>query len=47
MCQNARTKLTGINTFRKLEKLQPIYSGNTYLSQEADDTNHALYPEQS
>ena len=26
VCQNAHTKLRGINTFRKLKKLQPIYT---------------------
>ena len=42
-CQNALKKLRGINTFRKREKLQPIYSVTKHLkSQEVDDTNHAL-----
>ena len=31
VCQNAHTKLRGINTFRKLEKLPPIYSVTAYL----------------
>lgn len=48
VCQNALTKLRGINTFQKREKLQPIYSVTKNLkSQEADDANHALQPEQS
>ena len=46
VCQNAHTKLRGINTFRKPEKLKPIYSVTEYLkSQEADDANHTLHPE--
>ena len=37
-------KIIRINTFRKLEKLQPIYFVIEYLeSQEDDDADHALY----
>ena len=46
VCQNAHTKLEGINTFRKLEKLPPIISASEYLkSQKAKGLDHALYPE--
>ena len=45
VCQNPHTKLRGIKTIQKLEKLQPIYSVTEYLqSQEDDDADHALYP---
>ena len=42
------SKLRGINTFRKLEKLPPIYSVTDYLkSQEAGDVDNASYPERT
>ena len=45
VCQNAHTKLEGINIYRKLEKLSPIISASEYLkSQKAKDLDHALYP---
>ena len=48
VCQNAHTKLREINTFWKIEKLQPVYSvTGSFQSQEDDDANHALYPKQS
>ena len=48
VCQKAHTKLRGIKTFRKLEKLQPMHSVTKYLkSQEADYADHASYPERS
>ena len=48
VCQKAHTKLRGIKTFRKLEKLQPMYSVTKYLkSQQADYADHASYPERS
>ena len=48
VCQNAHTKLTGINNFRKVEKLKPILSVTEYLkSQKAETLDHASYPERT
>ena len=48
ICQNAHTKLAGINNFRKMEKLKPILSVTEYLkSQKAETLDHASYPERT
>ena len=48
VCQNAHTKLEGINTFRRMEKLRPIVSASEYLlSQKSEDLDPPLYPERT
>ena len=48
VCQNAHTKLEGINTFRRMEKLRPIVSASEYLlSQKSEDLDPSLYPERT
>lgn len=46
VCQNAHTKLEGINTFRRIEKLQTIASASEYIiSQKSKDIDSSLYPD--